>query len=257
MVISLGLIEFLRSASEKSPLKGSTYMVNSKRVIYSSGVDFAPCNGILEKNHSKIEPKEIEETIDFFKSRGLPFVWWTDSSALKIPDFQFGGHMTGISLNLKNEIKTVLPSPKLTIKTVSTKKELTDFCKVIADCFGFNAKVEEQYLQMCQAAMDQKEQIHFLAYVDDIPVSTATLSTTPLSAGIWNCATLPSYRKKGIGTALAYHATQHAKEKGHSEVMAVLMPKGMACGLFKSLGYQEVSTLPFYVYGASASDIEK
>jgi hypothetical protein len=34
--------------------------------------------------------------------------------------------------------------------------------------------------------------------------------------------------------------------------MAILMPKGLAWGLFKKLGFKEVSKFPCYLYGVTA-----
>ncbi len=257
-VIMMGLIDFFRSASEANSLPLSDFQEQSERVVYSSGIDYAPCNGALEKNETSLKQHDVHEIVKFFNSKKLPFVWWTNNKILETQGFQFGGIMKGILLDTAKS-KPILPAAPsgVRIKIVDTEQELTAFSRIIADCFGFNSHVEQQYTSMSRAVMDRKEQIHFLAYVNDIPVSTATLTTLPKSAGIWNCATLPEYRKKGIGTFLCSAASMHALKMNYQQLMAVLMPKGLAWGLFHNLGYKEVSSLPFYVYGASASELEK
>jgi ribosomal protein S18 acetylase RimI-like enzyme len=259
-VVILGLIDFYRSSSAKSPLPRSDFHDDTKRVMYSSGIDFAPCNGIIEKDKTEIGNEEIKDAVRFFASRKLPFVWWTGDRSLESEGFQFGGTMKGIALDTSKPMTPAmshLPPPGVNIKIVESEEELSDFCKVIAECFGFNSEIEKQYEKVSKIAMDQKEQVHFIAYVDEKAVSTATLTTLPGSCGIWNCATLPAYRKQGIGTALCAMASVHALELNYREVMAVLMPKGMAWGLFHQLGYEEVSSLPFYVYGAAAHELER
>ena len=52
-----------------------------------------------------------------------------------------------------------------------------------------------------------------MAYLDGVPVGTSTLSVAPLSAGIWNLATSPDYRKHGIGGALVHAALVEAKKR--------------------------------------------
>jgi ribosomal protein S18 acetylase RimI-like enzyme len=93
--------------------------------------------------------------------------------------------------------------------------------------------------------------------LDGVPAGTATLSISPQSAGIWNLATLPEYRKAGIGASLVHAALVEAKARQHKQVMAILMPKGMAWGLFTKLGFREVCEFPFYIYGVSAEELEK
>lgn len=255
--IMMGLIEFFRSASEKSSLSRSDFKDNEQRTLYSSGIDYAPCNGIIEKNETALKHHDVKEVVSFFSKKNLPFIWWTNDAFLETQGFQFGGTMKGIKLDIKNGIMLPHAPPRVEAKIVSTEKELNAFCKIIGECFGFTPDIERQYAKMSLLAMNRKEQVHFLAYVDDVPVSTATLTILPKSPGVWNCATLPSYRKRGIGSFLCSLASRHAKEMNYHEVMAILMPKGLAWGPFKKLGYKEVSSLPFYVYGASSDDLEK
>ena len=88
-------------------------------------------------------------------------------------------------------------------------------------------------------------------------MGTATLSVSPSSAGIWELSTLPDHRKHGIGGALVHAAIEEARKRQYKQVMAILMPKGMAWGLFAKLGFKAVCEFPFYVYGVSAEELEK
>ena len=252
------LIDFVRSVSEKSPMPLSGFQDLPERVLYSSGINFATCNGVIEKQGAPLTPHDLDEVIRFFDAKKLPFIWWTKDPFLETQGFQFGGVMTGISLNTA-EINTLFPSPpaNVELKMVRTEEDLHLFCQVIADCCAFPLELKEQYERVSKIAMDRKEQIHLLAYSNGIPVATASLAIASNSAKIHNCTTLPSYRNKGIGTFLCSTASVEAKKRNYSQVIAITMPKGMASGLFKKLGYQKISTLPFYVYGASPDEIEK
>ena len=257
-VIMMGLIEFFRSTSEKSSLSRSEFKDNSERIIYSTGIDYAPCNGVIEKSKDHLKHHDVNEIINFFNLKQLPFVWWSNNDFLETQGFQFGGTMKGISLDITgSKFESITSLSNVEVRVLSTEQDLIAFCKIIADCFGFNLEVETQYRKISKIAMDRNQQMHFLAYVDGIPVSTATLTTLPKSAGIWNCATLPTYRKRGIGTFLCSVIYEQAKAMNYQEIMAILMPKGLAWGLFNKLGYKEVSTLPFYIYGTSPNDLEK
>src|SRR3954447_6769702 len=61
---------------------------------------------------------------------------------------------------------------------------------------------------------------HFLARLDGAPVATATLFTGGGAAGIYNVATLPEARGRGIGAAVS-HAALHAARAG-GETVGVL-----------------------------------
>jgi ribosomal protein S18 acetylase RimI-like enzyme len=120
-----------------------------------------------------------------------------------------------------------------------------------------NPKATKQWLALNHSVMKRGEQVHFMAYLNGIPVGTATLSVSPSSAGIWNLATLPEYRKHGIVSALVHVVLIEAKKRQYDQIMAILMPKGVALGLFAKLGFKAVCEFPFYVYGASAEALEK
>lgn len=250
-----GLIEFVHSAAKKNPLPRSTFTDTPIRTLYSTGIDFPTCNGVIEKSSGKLKLQDVKEAVSFFTSKKLPFVWWTEDKLLETEGFQFGGLMKGLTLDTAKS-KSAPPPSGVTVKVVHSEEELNDFCRILSSCFGFIPEVEKQYVKFCKTAMDNKDQIHFMAYMNGIPVATTTLSTQPNSAGIWNSATLPEYRKKGIGTYICSVASKHAQELKYPKVISILMPKGLAWSVFDALGYKEVSTLPFYMYGTS-HNVEK
>jgi hypothetical protein len=250
-IVKTGLIDFVRSSSKNSGLIKSEYHDNGKRVIYSSGVDFAPCNGVIEKiAEDDINEQQIDEVVNLFHSKQLPFVWWSNNKILEAKGFQYGGVMKGVTLNIANSaLNAPIPPAGLKIKVVETEQELYLFSKLIIECFGVPTQALPQYVSMSNYGMKQKEQMHYLAYMNGVPVSTATLATNQTTAGIWNCGTLPEYRRQGIGTALCFAVLSEAKKRNYHEVMAVLMPSGMAWGVFRNFAFKEVCNLPFYVFG--------
>lgn len=185
-------------------------------------------------------------------------MWWTSAKILEAKGFQFGGILTGIALDISQEIP-IQPStsPDLKIKIVKSESELKAFTDLAANAFAMNPHAAEQWLALNEAEMKGGEQVHFMAYLKGVPVGTATLSISPSSAGIWNLATIPEQRKHGIGAALVHAALVEAKKRQYGQVMAILMPKGLAWGLFTKLGFQVVHEFPFYIYGISAEEIEK
>lgn len=253
-----GRKDFFHSASAYSPLSGAAFQDNLHIMVYCSGVDYAPCNGILNKNEGYVPNEgEIQDTVAFFKKRAVPFIWWSSAKVLEKYNFQYGGVLTGIALDISEDyVKTPLSSSKVTVKRVQTQDELQAFSGLFSTAFGVTETASTQLHTVSEAAMQQGEQVHFLAYLDCLPVGTATLSITSSSAGIWNLGTLPEYRKMGVGHTLVEAALAEARKRHYGQVMAILMPKGMAWGIFKKLGFHEVCQFPFYVYGVSSDSLE-
>ncbi len=254
-----GRWDLFRSCSVFSPLSGAGFEETDQNCVYAWGLDYVCGNGVIEKDGDRVpSEEEIDRTIEAFGAKNLPFMWWTSAKVLEKTGFQFGGILTGIALDI---CQGVPPKPSTSsdveIQIVQTESELKAFTSLAANAFAMNPKASEQLLALNEAEMKAGEQVHFLAFFQGVPVGTATLSTSPSSAGIWNLSTLPEQRKAGIGGALVHAALEEARKRQYKQVMAILMPKGMAWGLFAKLGFKAVCEFPFYVYGVSAEELEK
>lgn len=254
-----GRFDTFRSGSVCSPLPEADFKETSQNCIYAWGMDYVCGNGVVEKNANRVPTEEeIDQVIQYFSSKNLPFMWWTSAKILETKGFQFGGILTGIALDISQGVPSKsAASSDLKIKIVRSDSELKAFTELAANAFAMNPKATEQWLALNDSVMKKDEQVHFIAYLNEIPVGTATLSIAPSSAGIWNLATLPEHRKHGIGGALVHAALVEAKKRHHDQVMAILMPKGMAWGLFTKMGFKAVCEFPFYIYGVSAEELEK
>lgn len=254
-----GRFDTFRAGSVSSPLPEADFNEMRYNHIYAWGMDYACGNGVMEKDSDRIPTEdEIDKTIHYFSAKNLPFIWWTSAKVLETKGFQFGGILTGIALDISQEVPSSSPtSSNLKIKIVETESELNAFTDLAAGAFAMSPKATKQYLALNDSLMRQGELIHFIAYLNGAPVGTASLSVSTSSAGIWNLATLPEYRKHGIGGALVHASLIEAKQRQYNQVMAILMPKGLAWGLFTKLGFEAVCEFPFYVYGVSAKELEK
>lgn len=250
-------VDYFRSLAAFSPLPGADFQVNQQSLFYATGLDYAPCNGIVEKDLSRpLTNEEIDDAIRFFSSKNLPFIWWSSAKILESKNFQFGGILTGVALDLSKELPTQQEPVHIKIKKVESIKDLQAFTSLAA-VFALTPKATQQWLDLNIALLQKNKQINFLAFYHEIPVGTVTLATEGPYVSIWNLVTLAEYRKRGIGTALVQAALQEAKSLKCDHAMAILMPKGMASGIFAKLGFKDVIEFPFYVYGACSEELEK
>lgn len=254
-----GRLDFFRSGAVCSPVHNAEFQVMDQNILYAWGMDSVCHNGIIEKNQNRIlTDEEIDRAIEYFSVKKLPFMWWTSAKVLETKGFQFGGILTGIALDIAKGIpaKSTVSSD-LRIEIIQSKVDVSSFTELAASAFAMSPTATEQWLGLNASVMKRGEQIHFLARLNGVPVGIVTLSVSLSSAGIWNLATLPEYRKVGVGAALVHAALVEAEKRQYGQVMAILMPKGMAWGLFTKLGFKKVCEFPFYVYGVSAEELEK
>lgn len=254
-----GRFDFFRTNSILSPLAHAEFQNMDQKILYAWGTDYVCGNGIIEKDQNRIPTnEEIDRTIEHFTAKKLPFMWWSAAKVLETKGFQFGGILTGIALDIKKNVPAKpKSSPDLKIEIIQSEEGMNSFMELAANAFAMNANAAQQCLELNISTMNHGEQIHLLARLNGVPVGTVSLSVSPSSAGIWNLAALPEHRNQGIGSALVYAALVEAKKRRYDQVMAILMPKGMAWGLFTKLGFKEVCEFPFYLYGVSAEELEK
>ena len=118
-----------RSGALRSPLPNADFQDGEERVLYAWGADYAPGNGIMEKDVSRVpSEEEIDRTIEYFAARKLPFIWWSGAKVLESKGFQSGGILTGIAVDITEGMPpTPISSPQLKIKVVATEDDLISF----------------------------------------------------------------------------------------------------------------------------------
>ncbi len=247
--ISLELISFVRSMASLRVFPSAEVVESPSRILAATGIEFSSCNAAFELGDpSHILEKEIDETISFFSSKNLPFIWWTGAKNLEKKGFSFGGAMKGIALDLSEELPFAVPSVEVSVRQVETEDDLKSFCSISNACFPMGPKADAQFLPISEAAWQSGKQLHFIASINEKAVSLVSLSLGELACGIWYCGTLPEYRKKGIGSALTLFALQEAQRRGYPFAIGILFPQAIAWGSFQLLGFKEYCDLPFYVY---------
>jgi predicted acetyltransferase len=86
---------------------------------------------------------------------------------------------------------------------------------------------------------------HYLGWLDDTPVSTATLVLSGKVAGVWNVGTLAEYRRRGVAAAIMRHILSDARSLGFQSSMLLASNDGLS--LYARLGYETLSTVRVFV----------
>jgi ribosomal protein S18 acetylase RimI-like enzyme len=87
--------------------------------------------------------------------------------------------------------------------------------------------------------------VRFVGFVDGRPVASSGLVAGSGVAGIYNVATLPSKRRRGIGTAMTLAAMRHGKSLGYRVAILGTSPSGR--GVYQRLGFTDVCITQDYV----------
>lgn len=196
----------------------------------------------------------IDHIISLYRARSRGFRWWLTPSMkpanleveLKARDFRYTYDANGM-VALWHNVDFDVPVPReLTIRRVMHENEFDDYFNVFATTF-------QRPLDECdiwRAAFahfgfaEDSKWSHYVGFVDDKPVSTTTVLHAGELAGIYNVATLPHARGRGIGRAVTLAAMKEGHDRGAAR--AVLQSSEMGFGVYRAIGFQDACELRLY-----------
>jgi GNAT superfamily N-acetyltransferase len=132
-----------------------------------------------------------------------------------------------------------LPPANLTIEGVESDTVWAEW--IIAEQQGYEVDLTlEPSLTALRTGMGAGSHhlglYHYLGRLDGHPVATASLLLSEGIAGIYDVTTVPSVRKRGVGTAMLLHILHMAQQQGYD--CAWLQTSAMAYPFYEQLGFQ-------------------
>ncbi|MBN2533324.1 MAG: hypothetical protein JXB88_10550 [Spirochaetales bacterium] len=122
--------------------------------------------------------------------------------------------------------------PDLKIREVSNEKELLQWIDIVDKVIFKGKKLDpDLFLRLTGNPL-----IHFYTgYIQDIPATTSMIFISQHAAGFYNIATLPPFRKRGLGTAMTIYSMIQAYEKKCKT--GILHASVMGEPVYTKLGY--------------------
>lgn len=131
-------------------------------------------------------------------------------------------------------------APRASVR-VAGAADLGSFQAIQAEVFDMTPEVAAAFLPM--AALDDVTLL--MAWHDDVPCATAAVSVSEHGAGIVGVATLPAYRRRGLGRLVTAAAVRAGQEQGAD--LAWLYPTPMARRLYEGLGFRTLDETQVWV----------
>lgn len=198
----------------------------------------------------------IDQILEKSRSQNMPMTWSVGplsrpknlGARLKAHGMKLGESIFGMALNLDclNEQTSTLTG--LCIEEVQDSAALEDYLHVFGIGFEMMEYMvdffREGYLLSGFGANSPWK--HYLARYNNKPVGCSSVLLYRGIAGIYNVATLPEYRKHGIGQAVTSVPLNAARNDGYH--LAVLQATTMGKSVYQRLGFQEFCRLEEYVF---------
>ena len=187
----------------------------------------------------------IAWAIGHFRAKGFPFSWWVGPSSrsadlgerLIARGLSFAEAELGMTCALSRPLERAPAPPGLEIRRAETRSDLRDYAAVIAAIWDPpNRGVVDVYERASAAALASGSPArYYIGYLDGDPVAASECFLAHGVAGIYNVVTLPSARRRGIGTALTAAALRGARREGYRT--ATLQASAQGRGVYAQLGF--------------------
>ena len=230
--------------------------------IFLTGISSPLFNGVFraQLDEDQLDAK-IEDAMADFKAIGAPMYWWTGPATrpaglgkhLQAHGLQHEYDFPGMAIDLLT-LGEAEPSASLAIERVRDAQSLRTWCDVLTRGFGMPVLVGDAYLDMFVGTGlgEELPWRWYLGLVEGEPVATSMLALSAGVAGIYNVATLPEARGRGIGTAMSLRPLLEAREMGYRA--GILRSSEMGVGVYRRLGFQEYCKIGRYVWSGGARE---
>lgn len=197
----------------------------------------------------------IPHILDFYRDRTVPFRIFvsptTRPANLAIYLEQYGCVPLGERSVMVYQGTGRHPeqNPRIHIELIS-KSQLDIWTKVACQTWMkpiFPSDFRDIAFGAFQAGMERQNLHAYFAYADDTPAGTAILNVVNQVGGIHAVTTLPTYRGRGVGTALVLWLIEEAKRLGLPHLCLQTGTNDQGEQLYMRLGFRRVFT--FIKYG--------
>lgn len=203
----------------------------------------------------------IREVLEFFRSRNQAVTWITGPSTqpsglgrrLVAHGLQHVKDELGMAAEL-NALGDPPPAPTgFRCERVLDGARFEDFARVHAAVHDLTpAQARSLFENVPNEGFPPKSpQRLYVGYLHGDPVTASMIFLGETTAGIYAVATLPTLRRRGLGSLMTAVPLVEAKERGYE--IGTLTASGMGSSLYRKLGFREYCTMKFYAFDPTRS----
>ncbi|MEO8457074.1 MAG: GNAT family N-acetyltransferase [Chloroflexota bacterium] len=191
----------------------------------------------------------LNRAIDFYRNAGAPFVMrirvgfeMETQRLMQELGLEQAERLPGMILNPVGDVPKI---PEALTITGWDADSLPDYNEILAASFGLPLQVMSNLMrpQLLNSLVRG-----YLGYVDGRPVATSALVASEGVAGVYNVATLPDYRSRGLGEAMTWHAIREGLASGC--VIGSLQASAMGQSVYARMGFRNIAPYETYMFPA-------
>jgi ribosomal protein S18 acetylase RimI-like enzyme len=230
-----------------SRLPAARLYENKGLLLIDSGTPFASWNSILTCDLPDVPTLQYHEEISqFYSQTKTPICWWIcpdtyNTDLQKVPlfgNFRFVEASGAMAIDLEKYVPNNQRLNSFEITAVKQPEEIDAFISVLSRSFGLPIYTREALLALITQNVFNTPPLLllYIGYCGGRAVGCAALFLTGEIAGLYHIGTLPSWRGRGIGTALTAHCLNEAKRLQKRRVVLRASESGEK--LYTKLGFK-------------------
>ena len=200
------------------------------------------------------DARALRTAVDAMRERGSRFVVLLrreidnalvpEMAALGLVGSGNAGPMPGMALHPLTGGSPTLPgAEEHEIRLVADLAGLVDHRRTAAAGFGMADAVMGMTIH--DGLLDRADCTIYVGYSDGAPVTTGLAIRTGRTVGVYNIATIPSARRRGLGSLMTARITADGRANGCD--VAILQASEMGLSVYERLGYRTVVEYDAYV----------
>ncbi|HZP57781.1 MAG TPA: GNAT family N-acetyltransferase [Dehalococcoidia bacterium] len=217
-------------------------------VAVCTGTPALPMNIVFVTAPPRDRERALREGIDFMDAQRQPFLVRIregvdpgSERALEALGFTYTDDIPGMALYPFAVRETTATG--LQIREVADETTAEHHVRVMAEAFEMPRAIADRILSL-RTFTSTPDAHGYVGYLDGEPVATSALVVTHRVAGIYNVATLPSHRGRGIGEALTWHALRAGARDGC--LFGSLQASEMGRPVYERMGFRIVARYRTY-----------
>ncbi len=187
--------------------------------------------------------EKIQETMNHYTSRDLPFVWqvYPGDTPDDLPQRLEGHGFTredgrGMAMLIEDLNSPEIPEG-FTYTKVTTLETLEAFAKFLPEAYGMPESTQKSLSQIFMELGIRDDFCHYLGFLDGTPMACSSVFYSDGVAGIHDVATSPDARGRGLGSVISAAPLTDARDLGYK--VSILLSSKMGFNMYKRLGYVE------------------
>ena len=199
----------------------------------------------------------IDARIADCEARQVAMLWWTGPSTSPADlgaRLDRHGFFLEAALGMAADLEhgtagaAIAADAMTSVEAVEDPATLATWSRVLCESFGAPQPFGDAFAELAASiGLGARSPFrHFLARVNGEPAATSSLFLGAGVAGIYDVATLPERRRRGLGRLVTQAAMREARALGYR--LAILHSSDLGAGIYRSLGFRDVCAIGQHVW---------